>query len=755
MSTPRKEVRSAANDMATATPNRFKPRTDPVTFEVLRHRLWQINDEQGKTIISVSGSPVASEGNDFNVALTNADGEIVAVGPYIVIHVSAISMVVRNAIAMFGNDGICEGDMYLCNDPWLGAGHQNDVSVIQPVFWKGERIAWTASVIHQVDVGGPYPGSWNPKARSVFDEAPRYRLLRVVRGGKLQPEVVETYFANSRFPTLVELDLRAQVAAANVARDRIEGLMRRYGAAVVKDSFEDSLDYSQMLFQQRLRGLPDGEWYAEDYLDHDGHDEKVYTVCCRLHKQGDKLTFDFSGTSVQAPGFINCTESGAYAGVYGAVYPYLCRMIPWNAGVLRQVELKIDAGTVHHATFPAPVGFGVVHASWTTMNAAALAIGKMLTSSADTENGAMAVWSGSTFVYNLFGEHAGGERFATMLLSSDLQGCGARSFADGYDVGGKLNAPRAKVSNIESIEASYPVMYLYRRRVPDSGGAGKWRGGVSAEVAFTPRHARHIDLTVNTLGTAVSSTNGLAGGYPGGGVTVALKKRSDIVALWQRGRLPLNIEDLAGETSMLPGKCAFSLEDGDVFVAIPHGGGGIGDPLDRDPVLVLHDVIEGAVSRELAGSMYGVVFAADSSVDSAATLQARAAIRARRLSEAKPAEKTAALRPPAVSYEVMPMGPYLVGADGIFCGGCKGLLSADAGEVKAYLPHQRQHLAEAGPWVARRWSGDSPWFDLWKYFCPHCAQLLAVEQHQRGEDKHWEDYRVTVPAPHLKEGDYK
>ena len=291
MKTPPIET-AAIDDGAVSRTSRFKPRTDPVTFEVLRHRLWQINDEQGKTIISVSGSPVASEGNDFNVALTNAAGEIVACGPYIVIHVSAISLVVRAAIEMFGEDGIREGDMYLSNDPWLGAGHQNDVSVIQPVFWKGERIAWTASVIHQVDVGGTYPGSWNPKARSVFDEAPRYRLLKVVRDGTLQREVVATYLTNSRFPDLVELDLRAQVAAANVARDRLEGLMRRYGSDIVKNAMEDSLDYSQMLFQQRLQQIPDGQWYAEDHLDHDGHEEKVYTVRCLMSKAGDKLTFD-------------------------------------------------------------------------------------------------------------------------------------------------------------------------------------------------------------------------------------------------------------------------------------------------------------------------------------------------------------------------------------------------------------------------------------------------------------------------------
>lgn len=136
------------------SPLRFAARNDPITFEVLRHRLWQINDEQGKTIIHVPGSPVASEGNDFNVALLTRQGEVAMVGPYIVAHVSAISEVVKSAMGILGERHIRPGDMYLTNDPWLGAAHQNDVAVIQPVFWEDRLFAWTASVIHQVDVGG-------------------------------------------------------------------------------------------------------------------------------------------------------------------------------------------------------------------------------------------------------------------------------------------------------------------------------------------------------------------------------------------------------------------------------------------------------------------------------------------------------------------------------------------------------------------------------------------------------------------------
>src|ERR1035437_1050922 len=211
-------------------------RNDPITFEVLRHRLWQINDEQGQTIIRVSGSPAATEGNDFNVGIADASGALIAVGPYIVMHVAAITDVIHNTIDLIGEEGIQSGHMYLINDSWMGAGHQNDFCIIQPVFWEGKRIAWTASVIHQVDVGGPAPGSWNFAARTVFEEAPRYKALRLVRYGVVQPEVVATVLTNSRLPDQVDLDMRAQIAAGNVARERISELIRRYGIQVVSNA---------------------------------------------------------------------------------------------------------------------------------------------------------------------------------------------------------------------------------------------------------------------------------------------------------------------------------------------------------------------------------------------------------------------------------------------------------------------------------------------------------------------------------------
>ena len=727
---------------------KFTPRNDPVTFEVLRHRIWQINDEQGKTIINVSGSPVATEGNDFNVAIADASGELVAVGPYIVLHVSAITLVIQNTIALLGEDNIGEGDMYLVNDPWMGAGHQNDFCVVQPVFWDGRRIAWTASVIHQIDCGGPVPGSWNLAARSTFEEAPRYRGLRLVRGGEVQREVVATVLTNSRLPDLVDLDLRAQIAAGNVARERLHELIVRYGCGTVVDAIQDSFDYAQLMFRHKLLLLPDGSWYAEDHIDHDGHEERIYTVRCRVDKRGDRLRFDFTGTDAEAPGLINTAYAGAAAGAYCAVYPLLCQSMPWNAGVLRQIDLVVEEGTLHNARFPAPVGFGVVHACWTTQNAAALALGKMLASSDRFADDAMAGWAGSTFVYNIFGTTDRGDRFATMLLNSDLQGSGARAFDDGFDVGGKLVAPRGKVSNIESIEANYPLLYLYRRRTPDSGGAGRWRGGVSAEVAMTAHHTPEIAVTVNTVGVNHTSTLGLCGGYPGGGSQVKLQRDTDVFEVFGNGRLPHDLTDLSGELEQLPAKYVFDLRPGDVFVASPHAGGGYGDPLQRDPALVARDVENGLVSSAWAERAYGVALGPDR----AALERETEALRSRlRMDRSQPAEARRPLpdgsgAPLGDRAADGPLGALLLADGWAYCSACRLSICPGGQHAKEHLLRRRDPLGRAGPCLAGRWQCDSPDFELWQYLCPHCGELLAIEQHRKGEDADWIDYAVDDPA---------
>lgn len=724
--------------MADATRDvEFRPRTDPITHEVLRHRLWQINDEQGRTIVNVSGSPVASESNDFNVAIADAAGNLICVGSYVLVHVAGLSLMIQNCLDVIGADNIEAGDMFLCNDPWMGAVHQNDVCILAPVHWEGRLVAWTGSTVHQVDVGGNEPGSWNPRAVDTFQEAVRYKFLRVLHRGRSDPGVMATYITNSRMPHLVEMDVRAQIAAANVAKERLQELFQRYGGETVLTVMQDMLDYSDLRFRKKLRSIPDGRWCVEDYLDHDGHQEKVYVTRLALEKQGERLIFDYRSSDDQAPGFVNVTRACTVADAYGPALVFLCNDIPWNQGALRNVEVLTRPGSMLDATFPAPVSSGVVNAGWTAANAACAALGRMLSCSEEHRENVMAVWSGSTYVYNVFGKNQFGEPFGTMLINSALTGGGARYIGDGFDFSGQLTTPRSSTANVESVESRFPLLFLYRRRAVDSGGPGRLRGGVSAESAVTLHDTDVLRVTVNTLGSDHSSTAGLGGGYPGGGSNSRLVRQSDVWERLRGGDLPRTVTELNGELHMLPAKHTFELRPGDVFAGTPHGGGGLGDPLLRDPAAVGADVARGFVSADGARRYYGVVLdPATGDVLPDATHKERRQLRTLRLWQTgrEPLEPVAGGGP-----DGPPLGVALrLRGQMVHCAYCGGEIADDPGEYKRDCVRREVDLVQAGPWLAMRWQGQSRRFRLIEYICPHCGYLVDVEERRLGEDEPWD-----------------
>ena len=737
----KRDVTSAPTDIA------FHPRTDRVTFEVLRHRLWQINDEQGRTIVNVSGSPVASEVNDFNVALADPEGALVFLGPYLIHHTGAISVVIRSAITLLG-DEVGEGDMYLCNDPWMGALHQNDVCVIAPVHWQGRLMAWTACTVHQVDVGGPAAGSWSLSATNAFEEAPRYRFLRVMRAGRIQQEVVDTYLTNSRTPHLLELDLRAMIASSNVAKARLDELFRRYGGPTVSDVMQDCLDYAGTLFRRRLRDIPDGEWYAEDYLEHTGRQEKVHAIRLRLGKARETLTFDYRDTDDQAEGFINCTYAGCLAGTLSPVLTQICRhTIPWNEGVIRCLTLLAREGSLNHARFPAPVGMGTISGCHHTHNVATAAVAKMLACSETLRANLMANWPGSAYVYNVFGVNQRGVPFGTMMVDSHLGGAGARYTGDGYHTAGVLSVPRPSVANIESLEALYPLLYLYRRIVPDSGGPGRFRGGPSAETAMTPYETETLQVTVSTIGSDQSNSVGTAGGYPGAGANAFLARGTDVWERLKAGPVPVDLRDLRGSFRALPAKQGFQLGVGDVFATQPHGGGGFGDPLERDPQAVLRDVLQGFVTPEWAARAYGVVLEGRGTLDPEATQRLRERRRRERLAGVggMPGASVPGAPPHSGAAGGGRFGETLrIAGDGIVCARCGfAICGRRGGNPKAKCVVLEEELGAANPRIAVRWEGRSEKFHLVAYICPGCGALVDLHERRREETAHWEDCRLA------------
>ncbi|MDP2936868.1 MAG: hydantoinase B/oxoprolinase family protein [Dehalococcoidia bacterium] len=724
----------------------FKPGTDYVTFEVLRHRLWQINDEQGRTIVNSSGSPVASDANDFNVGITTADGQVVAFGAYVFYHLAGISITIKNALRFFGKDGIRQGDLYLSNDPYVGGLHQNDCSVLGPVHWQGKMIAWTGSVLHHVDVGGPVAGSWTVTARDAFQESPRYRFLRIADREGACPEVMETALTNSRLPHLMEMDLRSQIAAANVAKERLYRLFQKYGAETVEQAMRDIIDYSDVCLRRKLLEIPDGEWYAEDYLDHNGHEDEIYSVKVVLRKRGDRLTLDFRGTAPNAPGFINTSIGGMLSGVFCGIAGFLCNDIPWNEGIFKCVEVISEEGTVNNARFPAAASMGAIGAGMSTANATAAALAKMLSCSEKHRKSVMGLWNASWLLYNISGATPDGRRFGAPILDPKAGGGGARTDRDGLDAGGNMSTPKPSISNVESLELQYPILYIYRKRAVDSGGPGKYRGGFSASSAFTPYGVDRMALVLATFGSDHSSAIGFWGGLPGGGSNGILCRNTDIWERIRSGRFPEDLRELAGEYTPMAPKALTDLRRGDVFEGIPHGGGGLGDPLDRDIALVQRDLADGYVSPEMARTVYGVELAPGGrEVDQASTARRRKELLRERLHKGKKLSVGQAHRS-ATHQESgirLPLGEALYVQSGRFhCAHCNRTLGGVRENPKLGCILIQAQLKEANPYMAMRWGGESQRFKLAEYACPGCGHLLFVDTRLNGEQGHWHDFKV-------------
>lgn len=685
----------------------FKPSTDRASFEIIRHRLWQINDEQGTTIKTVSGSPIATEIQDFNVGIADANGRLVACGMYLLVHVTGLSDVIENCVRTIGADRIRPGDMYLTNDAWMGAVHHNDVAIVAPLHHDGKLVGWTGSVIHQADVGGPAPGSWNLDAWDAFQEAPRFRFLRIVDEGEVRQEVIETVITNSRTPHLVEIDFRAQIAAANVVRERMAELFDRYGVETVNGVMQDCLSDTELKLARRLAELPDGIWHAQSHVDHDGHSDTLHSIRLKLSKTGSRLIFDFTESDVQADGLINITRSALMSAPFASLLTYLSGGLNWNEGIMRLVEVKSTPGTITDCKFPAAVASGIVNAGWASLNACCAALARMMLGTVH-EHRAMAVWAGAPYGINIFGKREDGRSFGALLGTSPFQGAGARTFADGYDVSGYLHAPRCGAMNVESTEHALPILHLFRRRALESGGPGFHRGGQGIETAVTPYGISGLGMITTSFGADHSGSEGLGGGLPGGGSNGFIHRGENPVAAIAGGRMAPELGDFAVKGEALPGKAKDQLKAGDVLVVVTHGGGGYGDPLRRDPEAVAADIESRTVSRNWAVTCYGVVVTEGGKVDMIAT------------------EKERGDQLSARSSATVPLTSGTRGYEQLSVPACCPTCGAATSENPPLA--LERHLGVAGPWLAVRWGGYSERFRLLSAVCGACHGLLDTVQ---------------------------
>ncbi len=598
---------------------------DPVTFSIIRHRLFRVVEEAVITLKHVSGSAITNEGHDLMVSLYQADGSLLMGGVGFLHHLTSAAEACKAIIRKF-EGRIGEDDLFLLNDPYTAALHTSDIYLVAPIHHGGKLVAWSACFVHVSDIGAMNPGGFAPDAQDIFTEGFSSPGIKLVERGELRQDVWDTILNMVRSPEMVALDLRSMIACNNVARERMLALIDKYGPQTVDAACEMLIDQSEARLRERLRELPDGQWQSRQYLEVKG---EIYKVLLTMTKSGDTLTFDFTGSSPQSKYSVNCSKWASLGGLFAPLFPLLCYDIVWNEGVIKPITMIAPEGTIVNCTRPAPVSVATVGAIQSVNNAACSAIGKMLAASDKYAEEATAVWHANHFAIFMFGNNQRG-RLAIGILTETFAGAGgARTFADGVDIGGEIPNPISRMANVETIEAQFPIRYLFRRKLTDSGGPGQYRGGAGGEMAIVAHDAPDggIHYVISGKGTKFPQSEGLGGGYPGG--------VNDYVWVRAPGEMH-NVDRFAQSLHTIPGDSepiswgVFPLMGNDALYVRWNGGGGVGDPLDRPAEKVAADVDAGLISEQAASEVYGVV-RKDRTIDGSATETKRTALRRARL----------------------------------------------------------------------------------------------------------------------------
>lgn len=597
---------------------------DAITFSIIRHRLFRVVEEAVITLKHVSGTAITNEGHDLMVSLYRADGSLLMGGVGFLHHLTSAAEACKAIIRRFQGQ-IEEGDVFLLNDPYTAALHTSDVYVLAPIHHGGRLVAWSACFVHVSDIGAMNPGGFAPDASDIYSEGFSSPGLKLVSRGELRQDVWDTLLNMVRSPEMVALDLRSQIACNNVAGQRMLALIEKYGADAVDYIGKTLIEQSEALLRDRLRELPNGSWQSRQYLDVKG---SVAKVLLTMTKQDDTLTFDFTGSSPQSPHGVNCTRWASLGGLFAPLFPLLCYDITWNQGTVEPIRMIAPEGSIVNCTRPAPVSVATVGAIQSVNNAACSAIGKMLAASEKYQDEATAVWHANHFAAFMFGRTRDGRQAIDMLTETFAGAGGAKTYGDGVDVGGEMPNPISRMANVETMEAGFPIRYLFRRRLRDSGGVGRFRGGTGGEMAIVPHGSpdRRIDFVLSGKGSKFPMSDGLAGGAPGSANDYVLYKGDG------RTRSPRVETDAAslGGTARPISWGVFPLEEDDAFYLRWNGGGGLGDPFERPVEELAADIANGLVSREAAQAMYGAVVGPQG-IDAQATAANRARLRALRV----------------------------------------------------------------------------------------------------------------------------
>jgi len=557
---------------------------DLITFEVLRNAFVSACYEGSTNIEQMAYHPVVGMGRDRSNGILTVDGGLVAHGHTdAAAHYGSFEDSLLNLFKHIPKEKMKPGDAYMFSDPYEVGSHVNDTHLFKPIFSKDELVAFSCTVVHWPDMGGPLPGTFNPRATSCYAEGLRIPPIKLFKNNELNEELFTFWSYNIRGAVERRGDLAAQFGAARLLEKRIQDLCTKYGNDTVKLAFEEQFNYTERLLFRELDEIDNGEWEFDDYGDKDimAPGEPPIRVHCKLTKKGRNLTFDWSGSDPAPVGSWGGPRGTCLGANYLGFMIGFPHLFPLNRGITRNLNIVTKPGTCVHVVYPSPTT-GYCSGAFDKVESVTIA----LMSSMLAKTHPWRVYPGSVSLTNLcIGGHNPRTRKDFVQYTFSVGGENARTFRDGKDLI-FMRFANAKTIPQELEERWFPILYTRYEAVPDWCGHGKFRGGFPL--------VREIDVLSDGTMTIhgdreIYTPYGIAGGTNGGGGKLILNPGTDKeqnVGMYGTG---------------------IELKKGDHLWFSQSGGGGIGDPRERDPELVLKDVLDGWLSVGAAKKFYGVV----------------------------------------------------------------------------------------------------------------------------------------------------
>ena len=542
---------------------------DPITLAVVEHRLESIAQEMTEAMLRTAMSQILNSSRDFSTAILDGDCQLVAQGEGIPVHISALPVAGAAVRDYFGED-IHDGDLFILNDPYFGGSHLPDITIIRPVFHEGRLLFYGVNRAHHSDVGGGTHGGYNPGANEIFQEGLRIPPLKLYDKGAPRNDLLQMLSANVRQSENFLGDLNAQIGSVMLAAQRIESLLADYGPGRLMAVVAEILSATERQVRQFISGWPDGVYYGESLVDDDGFDSKLVPIRAKVTIAGDSMTIDLSESSPQVEGFINSAYANTRSLAHAAIM-YLAPVdVARNEGSMRPVQIVAPRGLVVNANPPAPVCMSTNHCAEEVVEAVFKALASAIP-------GAVSAGFSRRLRYAITGsDPRTGRRFIWHFFLA-RGGGGASQGVDGWSNVGEVNvAGGIRSPSIEVTEERFPFFIERHELRPDSGGAGAWRGGLGAV----------CDLVYEGEGPALLNTAGDGVVVPPFGLFGATDG------------LPHHYKIVSNGSERVLGskEVGVVVNPGDHIVCLSSGGGGYGQPQDRDKDAAIWDMKNGYVT---------------------------------------------------------------------------------------------------------------------------------------------------------------